>query len=80
LRLIKRTFQPDGSMAASVISPSGGAGQRAPHVSQTGAKLQNEFGLNRGNTIRTFGASKFLGIYGLEIAVLGSMLSGPRNR
>jgi hypothetical protein len=67
-------------MAASVISPSGGAGQRAPHVSQTGAKLQNEFGLNRGNTIRTFGASKFLGIYGLEIAVLGSMLSGPRNR
>src|SRR6516165_5601518 len=59
LRLISRMFQPFGSMAASVIMPSGGAGARAPQTSHTDARLQNEFGLKRGNTINTFGGRAF---------------------
>src|SRR5262249_41646979 len=59
LRLSNRTFQSFGSMAASVINPSGGAGQRTPQISHTDAKLQNEFGLKRGKTISTFGRGGF---------------------
>ena len=40
--------------AASVIKPSGGAGQRAPAASQAAPKLQNEFGLKSGKTRRIF--------------------------
>src|SRR5262245_25057644 len=43
-----------GRRAASVINPSGGAGQRAPAASQAGPKLQNDFGLKSGKTRRIF--------------------------
>src|SRR5262249_44599702 len=55
LRLTRRKFHDDGSSAASVMRPSGGAGQRAPQTSQTACKFQNEFGLNLGNTSSAFG-------------------------
>src|SRR6516164_5534141 len=55
LRLTRRRFHDDGSSAASVMRPSGGAGQRAPQTSQTACRFQNEFGLNFGNTRRALG-------------------------
>src|SRR5450631_2001698 len=55
LRLTRRRFHDDGSSAATVIRPSGGAGQRAPQMSHTACRFQNEFGLNFGNTRSAFG-------------------------
>src|SRR5450631_1804704 len=55
LRLTRRRFHDAGSSAARVIRPSGGAGQRAPQMSQTACRFQNEFGLNFGNTKSAFG-------------------------
>jgi hypothetical protein len=53
-RLMSRNSQVWGRRAASVIKPSGGAGQRAPAASQAAPKLQNEFGLKSGKTRRIF--------------------------
>src|SRR6516164_9264939 len=55
VRLTRRRFHDDGSSAASVMRPSGGAGQRAPQTSQTACRFQNELGLNFGNTRSTLG-------------------------
>src|ERR1700730_18007600 len=70
LRLMRRMFQRCGSSAATVISPSGGAGQRAPQISQTGCRFQNEFGLNLGNTIKTLGVV-------IWVFVLGAIRPAP---
>src|SRR5215472_14369581 len=53
-RLMSRNSHVWGRRAASVIKPSGGAGQRAPAASQAAPKLQNEFGLKSGKTRRIF--------------------------
>src|ERR1700724_4457771 len=53
-RLRSRNSQVCGKRAASVIKPSGGAGQRALGASEAAPKLQNEFGLKSGKTRRIF--------------------------
>ena len=52
-RLTSRIFQAEGSSAARVMRPSGGAGQRTPTTSQTAWRFQNEFASNLGKTIKT---------------------------
>src|SRR5437870_2082306 len=53
LQSMRRTFQLVGSIAATVISPSGAVGRRAPISLQDSAKLQNVSATKRGYSMST---------------------------
>jgi hypothetical protein len=53
LRLTRRHCQEDGSSAATVMRPRGGAGKRAPKTSQAAVKFQKDWPLKRGTTNKT---------------------------